>query len=257
MSATTEQKFEELRRAFEELQQQHDTALAELQVRAAAQAPDRGNGLDAITGQEAARDFVTLRTENEELRAAQAAGLEVLQAMVASPGDTQPVFDLIARRAAELCAVPVAAVAMLNGTMLHLATQKGFDPALASVYATQFPRPVGLDTVMGRTILSRRVEQIEDVEAEPAYGMALALGPRSLMAVPLLRNGKPLGVISVGRPAVGRFPDNLATLLQIFAEQAVIAITSAETYRALQESNVALAQRNTEYGERIEQQAAT
>ena len=75
MSATTEQKFEELRRAFEELQQRHDTALVELQVRAAAQAPDRGNGLDAITGQEAARDFVTLRTENEELRAAQAAGL--------------------------------------------------------------------------------------------------------------------------------------------------------------------------------------
>ena len=126
-------------------------------------------------------DIEALKAENEELRAAQAAGLEVLQVMVASPGDTQPVFDLIARRAADLCAVPVAAVAMLDGTMLHLATQNGFDPAYASVYATQFPRPVGPDTVMGRTILSRRVEQIEDVDAEPAYGMARAPGPWSAM----------------------------------------------------------------------------
>jgi two-component system NtrC family sensor kinase len=255
MSATIEQKFEELRHAYEDLRKEHDAALAELQVRAAALGC--GNGLDASYKQTADRDSGSLKTENEELRAAQAAGLEVLQTMVASPGDTQPVFDLIARRAAEMCAVPVAAVAMLNGTMLHLATQKGFDPALVSVYASQFPRPVGPDTVMGRTILSRRVEQIEDVDADPAYGMALALGPRSLMGVPLLRNGEPLGVISVGRPVVGRFPDNLAILLQIFAEQAVIAITSAETYRALQARTAALAQRTTEYGERIEQQAAT
>ncbi len=256
MSATTEQKFEELRRAYEELRQEHDAALAELQARTAAQAQQRGNGLDASTEQTADRNFGTLETENEELRAAQAAGLEVLQTMVASPGDTQPVFDLIARRAAELCAVPVAAVAMLNGTMLHLATQKGFDPTFASVYASQFPRPVGPDTVMGRTILSRRVEQIEDVDAEPAYGIA-APGPWSAMAVPLLRNGEPLGVIAVGRPVIGRFPDSLATLLQIFAEQAVIAISSAETYRALQARTAALAQRNTEYGERIEHQSAT
>jgi PAS domain S-box-containing protein len=248
-------EIEELRHAYEDLRKEHDAALAELQVRAAA--PGCGNGLDASSKQTADRDFGSLKIENEELRAAQAAGLEVLQAMVASPGDTQPVFDLIARRAAELCAVPVAAVAMLDGTMLHLATQKGFDPAFTSVYASQFPRPVGPDTVMGRTILSRRVEQIEDVDAEPAYGIALAFGPRSLMGVPLLRNGEPLGVISVGRPVVGRFPDSLATLLQTFAEQAVIAITSAETYRALQERTAALAQRNTEYGERIEHQSAT
>jgi two-component system NtrC family sensor kinase len=87
---------------------------------------------------------------------------------------------------------------------------------------------------MGRAVLSRRVEQIEDLSAEPAYGMARAPGRWSTMVVPLLRDGSPLGVIAVGRPTVGRFPDNQVTLLQIFAEQAVIAITSAETYRALQ-----------------------
>ena len=48
--------------------------------------------------------------------------------MVASPGDTQPVFDLIARQAANLCNVPIAVVAMFDGTMIHLVTQTGMDP---------------------------------------------------------------------------------------------------------------------------------
>jgi hypothetical protein len=77
------------------------------------------------------------------------------------------------------------------------------------------------------------------------------------MAVPMLRDGEPLGAITIGRPAAGPFSDSQIALLQTFAEQAVIAITSAETYRELQERTAALAKRNSEYGERIEQQAAT
>jgi GAF domain-containing protein len=224
------------------LQQRLDAGLAreatlaeELAARDAALAKlssQYGNRIEQQA--ETVGDAEALKVENQELRAAQAAGLEVLQAMVASPGDTQPVFDLIARQAADLCAASAAAVAMLDGTILHLAKQYGYDPAFASVYATQFPRPVGSDTAMGRAILSHRAVQIEDLGAEPAYGMARAPGPWSTMAVPLLRGGAPLGVLAVGRPAVGRFPDNQVTLLQTFAEQAVIAITSAETYRALQ-----------------------
>ena len=70
------------------------------------------------------------------------------------------------------------------------------------------------------------------------------------MAVPLLRAGTPLGVIAVGRPIIGRFPDNQVTLLQTFAEQAVIAIASAETYRALQT-------RTNDLQESLEYQTAT
>jgi hypothetical protein len=110
---------------------------------------------------------------------------------------------------------------------------------------------------MGRAILSRRVEQIEDFDADPAYGMARAPGPWSAMAAPLLRGGAPLGVIAVARPAIGRFPNNQVTLLKTFAEQAVIAITSAETYRELQQRTAALTLRTNEYGERIEHQSAT
>ena len=220
MSATVAQELAELRRANAELLKERDAAVQ------------------------------TLKAENKELRAAQAAGLEVLQAMVASPGDTQPVFDLIARKAADLCAAKAAAVAIYDGTMLHLATQNGYDPAFANVYATQFPRPVAPDTVMGRTILNRRVEQIEDIAADPAYGMARAPGHWSTMGVPLLRAGTPLGVIAVGRPIIGRFPDNQVTLLQTFAEQAVIAIASAETYRTLQ-------RRTSDLQESLDYQTAT
>jgi len=85
----------------------------------------------------------------------QAATIGVLKAMSASPGDPQPVFDLIARQAAKLCDVPTAAVATFDGTMVHLATQSGFDAAYADAYMSGFPRPVGPDFAMGRAILNR------------------------------------------------------------------------------------------------------
>jgi hypothetical protein len=92
MSATIEQKFEELRHAYEDLRKEHDAALAELQVRAAALGC--GNGLDASSKQTADRDFGSLKTENEELRAAQAAGLEVLRTMVPRPATPNPCLIL-------------------------------------------------------------------------------------------------------------------------------------------------------------------
>ena len=110
---------------------------------------------------------------------------------------------------------------------------------------------------MGRAILSCRVEQIEDTGADTRRGFSPPPGPGSALAVPLLRNGTPLGVIAVGRQARGSFSRNQITLLETFAEQAVIAISGAETYRALQERTEMLAQRNSAFGERIAQQAAT
>jgi GAF domain-containing protein len=132
--------------------------------------------------------------------------------MSASPGDAQPVFDLIARRAAKLCDVPVAAVARLEDGLLHLVTQSGFAPNYTETYARQFPRPVGHDSTMGRAILSRRVEQIEDISADPAYAISSEPGPWSVLAVPLLRNGEALGVIGVARRITGAFSANQIAL---------------------------------------------
>ncbi len=233
MSATTEQKFAELRRAYEELRQEHDAALAELQSSTAALGQQRSNGFDAGSRPTSDQDFATLRTENEELRAAQAASLEVLQALVASPGETQPVFDLIARRAARLCDVPIAAVTRFDGALIHLVAHVGMEPAEADVLARQFPRPPSQDIALGRAILNRRMEQIEDITAYPHCSFTPPPNQGSVLAVPLLRDEVPLGAIAIGRRLRGPFPRNQITLLQIFAEQAVIAISSAETYRAL------------------------
>jgi PAS domain S-box-containing protein len=250
MSATTEQKFEELRRAYEELRQQHDAALTELQVRSTAQLKQRNHESDAHTGQAANNTVESLKTENEELRAAQAAGLEVLQAMMSSPSDTQPVFDLIARQAAELCDVPIAVVARYDGAMIHLVTQSGMGSAAMEVLARQFPRPPSQDIALGRAILNRRIEQIEDVTADPTRAFIPPRGQGSVLAVPLLRDEAPLGAILIGRQARGPFPRNQITLLQIFAEQAVIAISSVETYRALQG-------RTSDLQQTLEEQTAT
>ena len=76
---------------------------------------------------------------------------------------------------------------------------------------------------------------------------------KSLVGVPLLRDGVPLGVIGLSAREPGGFSDSQVALLETFAEQAVIAIGSAETYRELQARTAALAERNSEYGERIEQ----
>ena len=69
----------------------------------------------------------------------QSATIDVLKAMSASPGDAQPVFELIVERAREVCNVPTAAVALHDGTTVHLATHSGFDPEYADMYTSQFP----------------------------------------------------------------------------------------------------------------------
>jgi signal transduction histidine kinase len=83
------------------------------------------------------------------------------------------------------------------------------------------------------------------------------MGAKTTISLPLLRDGAAIGAISLNSPAPGGFSDSQIELLKTFAEQAVIAIRSAETYRELQERTAALAQRNSEFGERIEQQSAT
>ena len=107
-------------------------------------------------------------------------------------------------------------------------------------------------------MLDQEIIHVRDMEAEPGILESIrALGHRSQLSVPMPRDGKAPGVIILAANEPGGFSDSQVELLKTFAEQAVIAITSAETYRALRERTAALAQRNSEFGERIEQQSAT
>ena len=123
-----------------------------------------------------------LRQERDAALAREAALAEVLGVIACSTGENQQVFDLIAQHAAKLCNVPAVGVALFDGIMLHLAAQIGFDAAYAKAYAAQFPRRVARDTAMGRAILSQHVVQIDDIGADPGYGMARPPGPWSALA---------------------------------------------------------------------------
>ncbi|HKD76237.1 MAG TPA: GAF domain-containing protein, partial [Ktedonobacterales bacterium] len=108
------------------------------------------------------------------------------------------------------------------------------------------------------SIRDQRTVHIRDASAEGGLSaVARSMGVQSGIAVPLIRAGDAVGCIALTEMRLGGYSDSQIELLKTFAEQAVIAITSAETYRALQERTAALAQRNSEYGERIEQQTAT
>jgi hypothetical protein len=123
------------------------------------------------------RVIAELRQERDAAFAREAALAEVLGVIARSTGDSQQVFDLIAQHVAKLCNVPEVSVALFEGTMLHLAAQIGFDAAYAKAYAAQFPRRAARDTAMGRAILSQRVVQIGDIDADPGYGIARPPGP--------------------------------------------------------------------------------
>lgn len=195
----------------------------------------------------------------EERMAHQAATSAVLKAMAASPGDPQPVFEQIVEQARIQCSSMNAFLWTYDG-MLHCraASSSGMPDDQIRAYLTNFPMPLERVGNLARSIREQRVMQIRDAAAEP--GMSASgrrFGARSGAAVPLVRDSISIGLIGLSSTVPGGYTDSQIELLKTFAEQAVIAITSAETYRALQDRTSALAVRNSEYGERIEHQAAT
>ena len=179
-------------------------------------------------------------SDYDERIAHQAATIDVLREMAASPGDPQPVFDLIVRRAAESCRSPSVVLMEYGGGMMHWRSIVGEDlfpsPAALETYKRRFPIPPTRESVAGRSILSGSIIHVPNTDEDNELGpVQRALGMKSRLAVPLMRNGKAVGVIGLDHFEPGAFTESQITLLSTFAEQAVIAIGSAETYRALQD----------------------
>jgi GAF domain-containing protein len=197
------------------------------------------------------RLFAELQENNLALTAAhaqvtesleqQTATSEILRVIASSPTDVQPVFETIADGAARLCEADFSVVARLNGGLLHLVALN-MSPEERVAYQSLFPRPPGRHFVMGCAVVDGRPVHIEDVQADPAYDprtlevLQRAAAYRTVLGVPILRNGVPIGVIACGRRAVRPFTPAQIDLVKTFADQAVIAIENVRLFNETKEA---------------------
>src|SRR5262250_240696 len=180
------------------------------------------------------KSYAELKGEIEKLRHSlsesleqQTATAEILRVISASPADLTPVLNTVVQSAARFCGSEDASLFRLDGDTLRQDANYGPVGDIAG-----FRIPVVRGSVGGRTVLERRAVHVADLQAEAdefPEGSAIArrAGNRTILSVPLLRKGTPIGVLQLRRTEVNPFTDKQIALLQTFADQAVIAIENA------------------------------
>jgi len=168
----------------------------------------------------------------------QTASSEVLRIISRSTADLDPVFEALIKSAVQLCAADHGGIIRFD-PMTHQYIETADYGVGSEEYRQIVRRPYqpGRDTLVGRTIMDRAPVRIDDVLLDAEYKFAEAQqagGFRSIVGVPLLRDGFPIGVIAVWRREVRPFSDREIRILTTFADQAVVAIENARLVRALQ-----------------------
>src|ERR1051326_4169339 len=150
-----------------------------------------------------------LRKENAALREQQAATAEILRVIASSPSDAQPVFEAIVRAAARLAGVTLAGIYRFDRELMHFVAHHGITPEIAAIHERAFPmRPLpGAVSAAARAILERAVVHVPDLFAdrslEGVWPFARAAGFRAAISVPMLRDRRAIGAISIGKAARG------------------------------------------------------
>jgi signal transduction histidine kinase/putative methionine-R-sulfoxide reductase with GAF domain len=191
----------------------------------------------AVIAIENVRLFQELQVRNRDLTEAleqQTATSEILRVIASSPTDLQPVLDVVAESAARLCEAADAHIFKIEGDVLRSAALFGSLPVIQEV-------PIRRGVPAGRAVVERQPIHVHDLAAEvqtefPEVEAAQKrFGHRTTLAMPLLREGFPIGAILIRRMEVKPFTDKQIALLKTFADQAVIAIENVRLFKELDE----------------------
>jgi len=175
----------------------------------------------------------------------------VLNVISRSPSNIQPVLDTIAETAQRLCRSEHAYIMRLENDRYHLAAAKGARSERIK-YLEQNPIARDRGSVVGRVALEHRPVHIPDVLADPEYALSMEgdHGYRTILGIPLLRDGSAIGIIIVTRAAVQPFEPRQIELVSTFADQALIAIENARLFEEVRA-------RTEDLRESLQQQTAT
>jgi two-component system, NtrC family, sensor kinase len=210
----------------------------------------------------ALRDRVaSLTRENTELQGAlaqasdqQTATREILRVISSLPTDLEPVFDPIVRSVVRLCNGLFGTVFLYDGRLMTLAAVHNAPQEGVEAIRRIVPCPPSADLVAGRALLSRATvhvhDAVGDTESPAMAAVARAIGFRTCIAVPMLRDGQPIGALGVSRQEVQPFSETEIELLKTFADQAVIAIENVRMFKEL-------GARNAELTQALDRQTAT